>query len=141
MWRSPEAHTGGPIEKPSDMFSGIVCIYAITRLIVHFVDEAELPEGVDKLAVVLERQISLFADEDGINGFLRYIGENSPWHEIFSVIKTGFGDEQPRRPFALWEGRMIDDDFKDFVCKLTHFDPTKRFTAQQALSHRWLADV
>jgi len=28
MWRSPEAHAGGPIEKPSDMFSfGIVVNY------------------------------------------------------------------------------------------------------------------
>ncbi|KAK3613169.1 hypothetical protein LTR22_028271 [Elasticomyces elasticus] len=142
MWRSPEAHAQGPVEKPSDMFSfGIVCIYAMTQQVIFAVDESELSGGEDKLAIVLERQISYFADEDGLNGFLRYIGDESPWYEIFQVIRSGFGDEQPRKPFALWDGGKLDDDFKALVGGLTNFDPVNRLTALQALAHRWFRDV
>ncbi|KAK5133296.1 hypothetical protein LTR08_008030 [Meristemomyces frigidus] len=142
MWRSPEAHAQGPVEKPSDMFSfGIVCIYAITQQVIFAVDESELSEGEDKLAIVLERQISYFADEDGLNGFLRYIGAESPWCEILQVIRSGFGEAQPRKPFALWHGGKLDDDFKALVGGLTDFDPGKRLTAPQALAHRWFGDV
>ena len=113
----------------------------MTQIVIFAVDESELPEGVDKLAVVLERQISYFADQDGLNGLLRYLGDESPWCQIFQVIKGSFGKEQPRRPFALWEGPNLDEDFKDLVTGLTNFDPAKRFTAQQALAHRWFIDV
>lgn len=109
----------------------------MTQLVIFAVDEPKLADGVDKLAVVLERQISYFADEDGLNGFLKYLGDESPWHQIFRVIKGGFGKEQPRKPFALWEGPNLDPDFKDLIGGLTNFDPTKRLTAQQALAHRW----
>ncbi|KAK3618636.1 hypothetical protein LTR22_026300 [Elasticomyces elasticus] len=142
MWRSPEAHAQGPVEKPSDLFSfGIVCIYAVTQQLIFAVDESELSEGEDKLAIVLERQISYFADEDGLNGFLRYIGAESPWYEIFQVIRSGFGEEEPRKPFALWDGRKLDEDFKALVGGLTKFDPVKRLTAPQALAHKWFRDV
>ena len=158
MWRSPEAHAQGPVEKPSDMFSfGIVvctspplqldpteisqCIYAVTHQVIFAVGKSELAEDEDKLAIVLERQISYFADEDGLNGLLRYVGDESPWYEILEVIKSGFGEEQPRRPFALWNGEKLDEDFKALVGGLTNFDPTKRFTASQALAHRWFRDV
>lgn len=91
---------------------------------------------------MLERQISYFADEDGMRGFLDYIGVDSPWHEIFLVIKKGFGEDQPRRPFELWQGQGMDDaDFKDLLRGLTNFDPAKRLAARQALSHRWFAGV
>ncbi|KAK0827945.1 hypothetical protein LTS02_018344, partial [Friedmanniomyces endolithicus] len=85
--------------------------------------------------------ISYFADEDGLSGLLRYLGDESPWYQIFQVIKGGFGKEQPRKPFALWDGPNLDEDFKDLVERLTNFDPAKRITAQQALAHRWFTDV
>lgn len=162
MWRSPEAHAEGPVETPSDMFSfGLVvihllspevwpvcsgliaskCIYALTRKVILAVDESALADGEDKLAVVLERQISYFADEDGFSGLMHYIGRDSPWCEIFEVIKAGFGADQPRKPFALWHGEKLDEDFKDLISGLTYFDPLKRLTADQALSHRWLREA
>ncbi|KJY00323.1 calcium/calmodulin dependent protein kinase [Zymoseptoria brevis] len=142
MWRSPEAHAQGPVEKPSDMFSfGLVCIYAMTQRVVLAVDESELLEGEEKLAIVLERQLSYFADESGYKAFLQYIGAESPWHEIFRVINSGFGKDQPRKPFALWKGKGLDDDFKAFIGGLTDFDPARRMSAQQALAHRWLENV
>ncbi|KAK2749961.1 hypothetical protein FQN55_002678 [Onygenales sp. PD_40] len=139
MWRSPEAHAEGPMHTPSDIFAfGIVCIYAVHKLIIFAIDESELGEGEEILAHVLERQISYFADEEGIQGFLEYI-RGSPYAEIFRVIRDGFGKQNPRRPFALWEG--VDPVFKDLVCQMTAFDPRKRITACKALAHPWFEGI
>ncbi|KAF1950066.1 kinase-like protein [Byssothecium circinans] len=127
MWRSPEAHASGKVHKSSDIFSfGVVCIYALTKRVIFAVADEELKEGEVKLAIVLERQLSYFSDAES---FAR----------IFTVIAEGFNKEFPRAPFALWED--IDPEFKDLVGKMTTIDPKRRITAQEALAHRWLADV
>ncbi|KAJ0106876.1 hypothetical protein J7T55_014952 [Diaporthe amygdali] len=135
MWRSPEAHASGPVNKPSDMFSfGIVCIYAVYKRVIFAVGEHELGEGEDILAHVLERQISYFADKEGLAGLLRHLGD-SPWVEIFGVLRDGFNADNPRKPFSLWQG--VDEELKDLVGGLTNFDPGKRLTASEALNHTW----
>ncbi|OJD25306.1 CMGC protein kinase [Blastomyces percursus] len=141
MWRSPEAHAEGPMTTPSDIFSfGIVCIYAVHKRIMFAVDESELGPGEEILAHVLERQISFFADADGIQGFIDLIGRNdSPYTEIFRVIRDGFNAENPWRQFSLWEN--VDPVFKDLVCRMTVFDPVKRITARDALAHPWFEGV
>ncbi|KNG88038.1 hypothetical protein ANOM_004084 [Aspergillus nomiae NRRL 13137] len=139
MWRSPEAHARGPVNKPSDVFSfALVCICAVYKRIIFAVREDELEEGVDPLAVVIERQISYFADEDGLNGFLKHLGDN-PWVRVFEVTRDGFNQETPREPFAFWNG--VDDDFKSLICSMTRFDPGRRITACQALEHKWFEGV
>ncbi|QSS60257.1 hypothetical protein I7I51_05054 [Histoplasma capsulatum] len=139
MWRSPEAHAKGPVNKPSDIFSfALVCIYAMHKRVIFAVGEEELDEGVDPLAIVIERQISYFADEDALNGFLKYLGDN-PWIRVFEVIRDGFNKNNPRRPFFLWKG--VDDDFKSFIRATTNFDPEKRITAHEALAHKWFEGV
>ncbi|RDW83584.1 uncharacterized protein DSM5745_03910 [Aspergillus mulundensis] len=140
MWRSPEAHARGPINKPSDIFSfAIVCISAVHKRLIFAVQEDELEEGVDRLAVVLERQTSYFADEEGLNGFLKHLGDQNPWVRVFEVTRDGFNQETPREPFAFWNG--VDEDFKDLICAMTRFDPAKRITARQALGHTWFEGV
>ena len=114
------------------------CIYAVYKGVIFAVDESELGEGEEILAHVIERQISYFADEDGIQRFLEHIRE-SPWAEIFRVICDGFDKEHPRVPFALWEG--VDTVFRDLVCRMTAFDPAKRITAREALKHPWFEGV
>ncbi|CRL24102.1 Serine/threonine-protein kinase, Ulk1/Ulk2 [Penicillium camemberti] len=139
MWRSPEAHARGPVNKPSDIFSfALVCICAVHKRIIFAVREDELEEGVDPLAVVIERQVSYFADEDGLNGFLKHLGDN-PWIRVFEATRDGFNRGTLCEPFAFWNG--VDDDFKSLVCAMTHFDPGKRITARQALGHKWLEGV
>ncbi|KAF2133279.1 kinase-like protein [Dothidotthia symphoricarpi CBS 119687] len=139
MWRSPEAHASGQVSKPSDVFSfGIVCIYALTRRVILAVGDEELQDGEDKLAIVLERQLSYFSDIDSLYGLLQHLGD-SPWVQIFTVIAEGFNAEFPRAPFALWKD--VDPEFKDLVGKMTSVDPKRRITAQEALAHRWFADV
>lgn len=162
MWRSPESHAMGPIEKPSDIFSfGIVvsvmplilvqslivghllqCIYAMLKDVIFAVEESELEDGkVEILSIVLERHLSYFADPESFEGFLRYLDEDNPWQEIFEVVMGGFGENHPRKPFGRWQGPKLDEDFKNLVVGLTNFDPQKRLTAQQALGHKWFEDV
>ncbi|KAB8221149.1 hypothetical protein BDV33DRAFT_171110 [Aspergillus novoparasiticus] len=134
MWRSPEAHARGPVNKPSDIFSFVLdYIFAVHKHIIFAVRQYELEEGVDPLAVVIERHIFYFADEDGFNGFLEHLGDN-PWVRVFEVTRDGFKQETPREPFASWNG--VDDDFKSLVCAMARFDPGKRITARQALEHK-----
>lgn len=113
------------------------CIYAVLRRVIFAVGEEELAEGEERLAVVLERQISYFADEDGLNGLLKHLGE-SPWCEIFKVIRDGFNKTNPRTPVSLWKN--VDPDFKNLIGGLTKFDPVKRLTAHEALAHGWFRD-
>ncbi|PYI08835.1 kinase-like protein [Aspergillus sclerotiicarbonarius CBS 121057] len=140
MWRSPEAHASGPVNKPSDIFSfALVCICAVHKRVIFAVGDEELEEGVDPLAIVIERQISYFADEEGIDAFLKHLGDDNPWVRVFEVVRDGFGKDNPRRPFALWKG--VDEDFKSLICAMTKFDPGKRITAREALAHKWFEGV
>jgi serine/threonine protein kinase len=102
------------------------------------VADEELGEGEDKLASIIERQLSYFSDWESFEGLLQHLGD-SPWTQIFDVIALGFGEENPRAPLALWKD--IDPEFKNLVGKLTTVDPKKRITAHEALSHQWFADV
>lgn len=63
------------------------------KRVIFAVDENELGDEEDPLAIVLERQISYFADKDGLDGLLKYLGD-SPWCEVLEVLRDGFG-EQP----------------------------------------------
>lgn len=160
MWRSPEAHAGGPIKKPSDMFSfGIVvsvsantaqgipltqtkCTYAMLKAVVLGWDNGELTEDIEPLSIVLEKQMSYSAEDDEILEFLCYLGLDHPWHEIFIAVWNTFGEDHPRKPFELWYGPVTaDKDFTSLVRGLTYFNPDKRLTATQALAHKWFADV
>jgi serine/threonine protein kinase len=105
-----------------------------------YVDQETLPEGELALAHVLQRQISYFADLESFNGLLRHLGD-SPWCQVLEVLRHGFNKENPREPFYLWNMEPIDSDLKDLIGGLTNFDPAKRLTASEALSHKWFHDV
>jgi serine/threonine protein kinase len=114
------------------------CIYAVLKRVIFAVAEGKLAEGEELLLVVLERQISYFADKDGLNALIAHLGD-SPWCEVFKVLGEGFNKANPRKPFYLWQN--VDGDFKDLIGGLTNFDPTKRLTAHEALAHRWFSEV
>jgi serine/threonine protein kinase len=88
--------------------------------------------------VVIERQISYFTDEDGLNGFLKHLGDNL-WVRVFEVIRDGFNQETPREPVKIWNS--IDEGFRSLICETTCFDPAKRITARQVLEHKWFEGV
>ncbi len=105
-----------------------------------YVDQEGLPEGELALAHVLGRQISYFADLDSLGGLFTHLGD-SPWCQVLESLCCGFNKENPREPFALWNMEPLDIDFKDLIGGLTSFDPVKRLTAGEALSHHWFQDV
>jgi hypothetical protein len=114
------------------------CIYAVTKQVIFAVEEEDLDEDEEPLAVILERQISYFADEEGLNGLLKHLGE-SPWCQVLEVLRDEFNKTNPRKLVSLWKG--IDEDFRDLVTGLTKFDPIKRLMAKEALEHKWFIDV
>jgi hypothetical protein len=61
-----------------------------------------LEEGEELLSRVIARQISYFADADRLSGLLHHIHGN-PWVEMFEILRDGFGEDNPRKPFALSE--------------------------------------
>ena len=105
-----------------------------------YVDESTLPEDEVALSHVLERQISYFADLESFDGLLRHLGD-SPWCQVLEALRDGFNKENPREPFVRWSMEPLDSDLKDLIGGLTNFDPTKRLTAGEALSHKWFHDV
>ncbi|KAL2856628.1 kinase-like domain-containing protein [Aspergillus pseudoustus] len=145
QWRSPEACAMGPVNKPSDIFSfALLCIYAVKRR--HTLNEALIEdtstedlEGTGASISVLERQMSYFADKEGLRGFLNYLGKDHPLVPVIELAREGFNVDRPREPFSRWEG--LDEDFRDLILSMTNFDPTKRITARQALEHRWFQGV
>ena len=116
------------------------CVYAVTKRLIFAVDKDEIEEGSDVLAVILQRQFSYFAEEDGFNGLLKHLGD-SHWCENFRVIRDSFDETHPLMPVSMWKGHNIDADFRDLIGGLTNFDPAKRITAHEALAHRWFADL
>ncbi|KAH7359960.1 kinase-like domain-containing protein [Pyrenochaeta sp. MPI-SDFR-AT-0127] len=140
--RSPEAHAAGPIGKPSDIFSfAIVMIYPLSKRIIFHVTDEELDGGkLERIAIVVERQMSLFGEWQSINEFIGdYLAPDNPYGQIFLITRDGFGQGTPRNPFRL--SKSFDDDFKDLVVKMTDFNPAKRITAREALKHKWFNGV
>ncbi|OBT84876.1 hypothetical protein VE02_05920 [Pseudogymnoascus sp. 03VT05] len=145
LWRSTEAHAQGPVNAPSDIFLfGIVCIYVILRAVIFAPSTEELEDpDVEPLSIILERQLSYFAEPDTFDALLSHLGPESPWCEIFTVVRSGFNAQNSRKPFGLWKGEKpgFDQDFKNLVGGMTNFDPAMRITAHKALAHKWFSDV
>lgn len=141
-WRSPEAHVKGAINKQTDIFSfAIVGIFLLLRRVIFWMDMPQDVTPTDPSFAILERQISHFAEWDDLDDFLEYLGRSHPWRSSFDKMARSFGSGNPRRPFAMWKSDVLDADFKDLIRRMTHFDPRKRITAQQALDHAWFQDV
>lgn len=111
------------------------------------VAKSELEEGEELLSRVIARQISYFADWDGITGLLNHI-RGKTWAEVFEILRDDIGDSNPRRPFSHWLwneslGCTKEEwsDFKTLISGLTAFDPDSRLTAKEALEHSWFGDI
>ncbi|KAM5498580.1 hypothetical protein McaMca56_003632 [Microsporum canis] len=135
IWRSPESWCRARQNISSDIFSfGIVMIYVMADEMVFRVGKDKL-EAEDSWHHVLRRHVSYFADEDGLNGFLKHIGKENPFYERFVALASSFGPGEGRQPFQTWN--YIDPDLRDLVGKMTSLDPVRRITAGEALEHRW----
>lgn len=135
LWRSPESWARAFQNTPSDVFSfGVVAIFVMLNKMLFFLDCDQ--SDVDAWWHILRRQISFFADEEGIQGLLRHIGEDDPFHAKLISVAQSLLDEG-LQPFALWLD--LDIEFRDLIAKMTNFNPAERITAREALQHPWFA--
>jgi serine/threonine protein kinase len=90
--------------------------------------------------VRLQRQISYFGDEEGINGLKKYVEDKEINLETLRMLwEDRYEDYHQYRPFSGWTD--IDSTFKDLILRLTSLDPAKRMTANQALHHPWFERI
>ena len=66
----------------------IQCIYAVAKTLVFRFDDSEIREGIDRLGMNIEHQMSLFAEEDTLHGLLDYI--NGPFFDLLWATKMRF---------------------------------------------------
>ncbi|CAK1354283.1 hypothetical protein CB0940_01846 [Cercospora beticola] len=144
-WRSPEAHFKSELSKPSDVFSfGLICVYAIFGRVICGVDEdfqKHESQGAVPMAIRLQRLVSYFGDEEGLNGLMRHVGDDDTNCQILSMLWEERNAEYiGYRPFSEWPEDQEDGLFRDLFKGLMNLDPGKRITAAQALGHPWFAE-
>ncbi|GAD96440.1 calcium/calmodulin dependent protein kinase, putative [Paecilomyces variotii No. 5] len=142
-WRSPEAHFKERLNKPNDMFSfGITCIYAMLGRVIFGPDEdfrKHQSQGVLPTLIRLQRQVSYFGDQEGVDGLLRHLSDDDTSCEVLQMLwEERFDENIPYKSFYDWP-EVSDPEFKDFIKSLTSLAPNRRVTAKQALDHPWSA--
>jgi serine/threonine protein kinase len=89
----------------------------------------------------LQRQVSYFGDQEGLDGLKTHLGDDEISLTILNMLwEDRFEPYIPYRPFKDWP-EVEDVIFKDLILKLMNLDPSKRITAQQALEHTWFEAV
>ncbi|RMD41269.1 hypothetical protein DV735_g3872, partial [Chaetothyriales sp. CBS 134920] len=135
LWRSPESWARAQQNISSDIFSfGVVMIYVMLDDMIFRASDKELAAD-DAWWYILRRHISFFADEDGLKGLLRHIGEENDFFDRLIALAGDFNAERPRKPFSMWH--YVDAELRDLIVKMTNLDPARRITAREALEHPW----
>jgi serine/threonine protein kinase len=120
------------------------CIYALLGRVIFSPDddfEKHLAQGALPALIRLQRQVSYLGDREGVNGLLKHIADDDTISKILQMLWDERSEEYiPYKPFLEWPDAG-DAVFKDLTRGLTNLDPTKRFTARQALEHPWFADI
>lgn len=159
-WRSPEAHFRGKLNQPTDMFAfgtvvstsshfrcnpNDISAYMLFSGVLSFGpdDDFRLHQGWSALPALirLQRQVSYFGDQQGINGLLRYITDDETNGQVLRMLWEERTDEHiPYKPFAEWPD-VVDSAFRELIKGVMNLDPAKRLTARDVLEHPWFADV
>ncbi|KAI1997338.1 hypothetical protein LOZ53_000698 [Ophidiomyces ophidiicola] len=142
-WRSPEGHFKGELNKPSDIFSfAAVCIYAMLGQVIFGADEdlrKHESRGAFPHVIRLQRQVSFFGDQEGLNGLMTHVGDEEVNCKVLGLLwDDRVADYHSYRPFSKWLNDT-EDDFKDLIRRMTNLDPLKRITAREALEHPWFS--
>ena len=87
--------------------------------------------------VASRRQVAVFGEKGGLDGFLDYLPHPPPEYERIRAWLTT--DTVKPSPFS--ERKYVDPVFKDLIGHLMNLDPRKRLTAPEALEHEWFQDV
>jgi serine/threonine protein kinase len=98
-------------------------------------------QGALPALIRLQRQVSYFGDQEGLNGLMKHVGDDEINCQVLQMLwKERTEDYIPYEPFSDWPD-VSDAAFKDLVRGMMNLNPTKRVTARQALEHPWFADV
>ncbi|PSN69711.1 putative serine/threonine protein kinase [Corynespora cassiicola Philippines] len=140
---SPEAHFKGDLNKITDLFSfGAVCIYAVLGRVIFGPDDEfqkHIAQGALAALIRLQRQVSYFGCEEGLNGLMKHVGDEEVNCQILRTLwEERTEDYIPYEPFSNWPD-VSDATFKNLIQKLMDLDPKRRITARQALEHPWFA--
>ncbi|KAF5850128.1 hypothetical protein GGP41_002412 [Bipolaris sorokiniana] len=88
-WRSPEANFKGTLNKPTDLFLfGLVCIYAVLGWVILGCDddfELHKSKGASPLSIRLQRQVSYFGNQEGLDGLVKHIGDEEIKRVAFKI--------------------------------------------------------
>ncbi|KAI0908726.1 kinase domain-containing protein [Ustulina deusta] len=144
-WRCPEGHFKGELNKPSDIYSfGVVCIYAVLGRVIFGPDDdfqKHEAQGALPTFIRLQRQVSYFGTQDGLNGLMKHVGDEEVNCEVLRMLwEDRTANHIPYKPFVEWSN-VGDAVFKDIIRGMMNLDPTKRITARQALEHPWFASL
>lgn len=120
------------------------CIYALLGQVILGPDDdlqKHVAQGALPYLIRLQRQVSYFGDQEGVEGLLKHIGDDDVNCQVLQMLGEDRHEENiPYKPFSEWAD-VTDVVFKDLIRGLTNLDPAKRITARQALDHPWFADV
>lgn len=98
-------------------------------------------QGALPALIRLQRQVSYFGDQEGVDGLLKHIADDDTSCQVLRMLWGDRAEEHiPYRPFSQWPD-IGDAVFKDFIQGLTNLDPKKRLSARQALEHPWLSGL
>jgi hypothetical protein len=96
------------------------------------------PEGELLQDMGIERQLSFFADDEGVSGLVKYFDDDEQCKgQHFTTIANWFTKDNPRQLFDTRPN--LGPVFKGLVMRMI-VDPTGRLTAANALSHAWFVD-
>lgn len=110
----------------------------MTQQVVLAVDMTKYPEGFVLEDIVIHRQLSYFSEQDDISGLIGYF-RDEPRAQYFAMVADLFDENNPREPFNARED--LEPDFKDLITRIMKVNPRQRMTAEEALAHRWFAEV
>lgn len=83
----------------------------------------------------LQRQVSYFGDQDGLDGLRMHLGDDEISITVLNMLwEDRFEPYIPYKPFTEWP-ELEDAVFKDLILQLMNLNPSKRITAQQTLEH------
>jgi serine/threonine protein kinase len=92
-------------------------------------------QGVLPALIRLQRQVSYFGDQEGVNGLMKHIGDDDISCQVLQMLWEDRNEDCiPYEPFSNWPD-LDDAVFKDLVQGMMNLDPAKRITARQALEH------
>jgi hypothetical protein len=67
-------------------------------------DESKLPPNTPMQKAVIERQVSYFADDQGMTALTEHLQQDDPWILVLRDIAWSFDENKKVEAFSTWKG-------------------------------------